>query len=59
VGPAVLLWRVATYHLYVLAGGATLWLLSRGEQGTVVGPAREVEPSGAGGDGARSGPVAT
>lgn len=25
VGPAVLLWRVATYHLYVLAGGVALW----------------------------------
>lgn len=29
VGPAVLLWRVATYHLYVLAGGAALWRVTR------------------------------
>ena len=65
VGPAVLLWRVATYHLYVLAGGATLWLLSRGKQGAVLGSAREAEASGeaaeteAAGRGARSGPAAT
>jgi uncharacterized membrane protein YbhN (UPF0104 family) len=25
VGPAILIWRVATYHLYVLAGGVALW----------------------------------
>ena len=25
VGPALLIWRVATYHLYVLAGGVALW----------------------------------
>lgn len=25
VGPALLIWRVSTYHLYVLAGGVALW----------------------------------
>lgn len=25
VGPALLIWRVCTYHLYVLAGGVALW----------------------------------
>lgn len=56
VGPAVLLWRVATYHLYVLAGGATLWLVSRGERGAVVGAAAENEAAGRG---TRPGPAAT
>ena len=30
VGPALLIWRVATYHLYVLAGGVALWRQLRG-----------------------------
>ena len=29
-GPALLIWRVATYHLYVLAGGVALWRQLRG-----------------------------
>ena len=29
VGPALLIWRVATYHLYVLAGGTALWRVLR------------------------------
>ncbi len=36
VGPALLIWRVATYHLYVLAGGAALWrVLHSGDGGAV------------------------
>ena len=30
VGPALLIWRVTTYHLYVLAGGVALWRQLRG-----------------------------
>jgi len=30
VGPALLIWRVSTYHLYVLAGGVALWRQLRG-----------------------------
>lgn len=30
VGPVLLLWRLATYHLYVLAGGIALWRQLRG-----------------------------
>jgi uncharacterized membrane protein YbhN (UPF0104 family) len=30
VGPALLIWRVCTYHLYVLAGGVALWRQLRG-----------------------------
>ena len=29
-GPVLLIWRVATYHLYVLAGGVALWRQLRG-----------------------------
>lgn len=33
VGPAVLIWRVSTYHLYVLAGGLALWTRLRADGG--------------------------
>jgi uncharacterized protein (TIRG00374 family) len=52
VGPAVLIWRVATYHLYVLAGGAMLWRLWRadgGGAGLLAENERGVPPAAPGG----------
>lgn len=43
VGPALLIWRVATYHLYVLAGGVALWRQLR--SGAVLAPGPETAPA--------------
>lgn len=43
VGPALLIWRIATYHLYVLGGGVALWRQLRG--GAVLPAAADVGPT--------------